>query len=234
MAINHQNDISFSLEIIGISDKIYVRATEDIFLLCCNLLVGWTIDKTSSHKANIYVTKQKKYLIESSSFNFTKSHLDLISSFNQLLIILSYFIADGLKNFELIHGAAILENKNCVVVLGDKKSGKSLFVAETCCKTGSAIADDLLLINNNLELLTLGFPVRIRRPLGQNFIDLIGPENLLVGKSLIYVNPKRLRTVKAGLIQRVSDVLMLGDKNRSKVAAANEISHHLSQRMIKF
>lgn len=234
MEINHQSQISFSLEIIGISDKIYVKATEDIFLLCCNLLVGWTINKTASDRTNIHVTKQKKYLIESSSLSFSKSHSDLISSFNQFLIILSYLIANGLKNFKLFHGAAILEKKRCVVILGDKKSGKSLFVAETCCKTGSAIADDLLLINANLEILTLGLPVRIRRPLGQNFIDLIGPRNLLVGKSLIYVNPRRLRTLKAGLTQKVTYLLMLKDQKKSKITSSNEISNHLKSRMIKY
>ena len=172
MEINHQSQISFSLEIIGISDKIYVKATEDIFLLCCNLLVGWTINKTASDRTNIHVTKQKKYLIESSSLSFSKSHSDLISSFNQFLIILSYLIANGLKNFELFHGAAILEKKRCVVILGDKKSGKSLFVAETCCKTGSAIADDLLLINANLEILTLGFTSKNKTALGTKLYRL--------------------------------------------------------------
>ena len=93
-------------------------------------------------------------------------------------------IANGLKNFELFHGAAILEKKRCVVILGDKKIQENRYLLpKPVVKLDQQLLIDLLLINANLEILTLGLPVRNKTALGTKLYRLnwtqkfIGREN---------------------------------------------------------
>lgn len=213
----------FCLKLKSLDICINVFAPVEIHLLSQRLMVGWEFTRLSTSSPNICITKDKKYNVKSIKHGLLGRHTDLVSTFNQFLIGLAYYVADTISDATLIHGAAYIEDSECVLVLGDKKSGKSYLTAQKCSKGALSISDDLLIWDGASKITSLGFPIRLRRPVSDELLTMIGPQNLLVGHSLAFVNPTTLRLQVGGRQWEINKVVILRNGAVQNVYKCNHL-----------
>ena len=172
--------------------SITVQAPSHLCQLLEISLIGWSYDIIPfSEKSDIIVTQSKRYCIESRTRNDLKSYSDLISTINLIINEISYIVSREIAGSTLIHCAAVRNRLGPILIFGDHKSGKSIYCAERSLDTDQCMADDLLImLKDTYQFLTLGFPIRIRRPVPEKIISKINSKHILTGASLCYLTGK--------------------------------------------
>lgn len=192
-------------------------------MLCKHLLTGWIITKSNYLKTDILISKNNRFTLTCDTVGFEKSHKDIISIFNQLLIAISIHIIKQIPNVKLYHGAAIIENGNCFCILGAKKSGKSEYVVEKALSGAFVITDDLLIITDLGRVMCIGFPVRLRRPVRTSLCEEIKENNLIAGHSLAYINPKISKIRPAGKFIKINKILALNNCKSTLISGEENV-----------
>ena len=212
--------------------EIPVSMPKDFSYLVSVMMVGWSVADSNFLVPRIAVSQKNKFTVVSEIKGNIGTHSDVISAFNLFLNAVSYEVANSFNNMELLHAASFLKDGKCVVVIGDKKAGKSFYMAEKSIENAQIISDDLLLWDSEEQsVLSLGFPVRLRRPINEDILKAIGKDNLLVGSSLVFINPKFTKTIIAGLKSNISRV-ELRENWSSKIVNQENWSHYLILRKI--
>lgn len=173
------------------------------------MLCGWQLETDSFETADIKVSHDPTYRMTATEIGFHTQHGDLISAFNELLICIAYLTCKKANGLRLLHAGAMLRDGKFIAVLGGHKAGKSSYFARQCHSNNILISDDLLLINKKRELIGLGFPLRLRRPIAEDIIELYGAKHILAGHSLAYIGPKAIALHPAGLAFKPEKLYLL-------------------------
>jgi hypothetical protein len=165
-------------------------------------LIGWRFveQKSSLAKSDIIVAyRDNLFHVDSTVLDNPKVVDDLLDALNEFFLCLSYLLANKTQEFSLLHCASYTEAGKNIILLGDKKSGKS---AKTLSKTiaGELIyADDLLLWHAKRGIfVALGLPLRLRRTM----IPLIDSDTVkdkfIIGKNILYSHQNFFNNAKLG------------------------------------
>jgi len=166
------------------------------------MLCGWQLteaaNKESDQPQDITTNQNDKYQVCAPAIDFDKSHSDLVSAFNELLICIAYLTCKKAPNMRMIHGGAMVRSGRIEILLGGHKAGKSSYLARNCSQEDALISDDLLLVDEENQLFGFGFPLRLRRPIADDILEKFGPKQILAGHSLAYLGPKAVAMYPAG------------------------------------
>lgn len=164
------------------------------------MLSGWQVTPCDEEGQDILITQtsSQAYSVTAKGIGFSAEHKDLVSTFNELLIAIAFWVCKKDSSLRMFHGAAMIVDGKKQIYLGGHKAGKSSYLARHCYPDGILVSDDLLLINQQEQIMGLGFPLRLRRPVAEDIIELYGANNLLPGHSLVYLGPKALPIHPAG------------------------------------
>lgn len=233
IVITHSNEPqAFIIKCKNLNTQLTCCVPNDIYMLMERLLVGWDIIKESYSTFDLNVGKAEKYSIHSRKYGLLGRSRDLVSSFNFLVNAISYEILCRNPKFQLVHAAGFTDKTSVNIILGGKKAGKSSFVSSEAGKFKRCIGDDLLLWDGNKTIIALGFPVRLRRPIDTNLIKKLGNNNLLVGRSLAFVNPNVLKQWPAGNANTINRFYLLREYRPQEITFENGLSE-LKTRLIK-
>lgn len=233
-----QAGAGYHLHCTALSVTINCRLVAPIARLLEVMLSGWSLKHASEAlvSVDLQVTLADKYRVQSRLVDFSAEHKDLVSSFNELLICIAYLVCHKRPDLALIHGGAMLlqqPHKQMLhsLVLGGHKAGKSTYLARQCQHQHTFVSDDLLWINAAGQVLGLGFPLRLRRPISDDVIALYGADQLLAGHSLAYIGPKALPVFPAGKPLHVDRVVLLEDYTEHEIPQAQWLAM-IEQRLI--
>ena len=124
---------------------------------------------------------------------------DSISTINLILNEISFIVSSEIAGSTLIHCAAVKSSSGAILIFGDHKSGKSIYCAERSLDADQCLADDLLImIEDPDQFLTLGFPIRIRRPVPEKILLKANSRHILTGASLCYLTSKNSNIASGG------------------------------------
>lgn len=190
-----------------------------LFLLISN---GWHLKKNNKKEFKpdcILELNNKKFNLKSNLFSRfkNKSHYDLVSILNEFLIFLSYFYCSKLNNYILIHCCGYQQNNQNYILFANHKVGKSEFCAKKLFDKSVLLADDLVLYNKkNAEFKSLGFSIRLRRPIKKHLIDIINKNNFISGKKYSYISSKSINIKKCGEIFHADNFFILSKLQKLK------------------
>ena len=182
------NNIAFS---IGDKDgiKITINAPLIIKETLQKIIKGWIFEETRL-ELDISIKKiENKYSLLSKRIN-SKPREDFLDFINDLLNEIAINFSQK-SELSLIHCIAFEGiDKKKILVFGRHGAGKSSYMIKNKDKILNIYADDILLFSKkNLSFYSLGFPIRVRRPV-KNFKIL--KTNCLLGERLCYVFSKDL------------------------------------------
>jgi len=175
-----------------------LKCPAEFRLLASKLLIGWSFQTATLQEYDVSVVSDQKNSVVSKRYGLIGRHKDILSTFNVFLNAIAYEVIAKLEKCLLVHAAAYKKNDEHIVVFGNKKAGKSTFIVDQCSSASECISDDLVVWDNECRILSLGFPVRLRRPISDTLVAQLGKQSFLAGSSLAFVNPKSLNQVRAG------------------------------------
>ena len=89
--------------------------------------ISWQLTPATSkalvNQVDIKTYQDNKYQVCAPVIGFDKTHVDLVSAFNELLICITYLACIKAPNMRLIHGGAMLTDGKVNILLGDHKAG---------------------------------------------------------------------------------------------------------------
>lgn len=214
--------------------QITVRAPEAIFELLQVALCGWIIQRADQHdRPMIDIVDDGKLRVISSSFRGARRHSDLVNTLNDVFIALAYCVRDLKPNSVLLHAAALSSNNQISIYFGRRKSGKSRYVAEKCIDRHICIADDLILYCTKSHLFqSLGFPVRLRRPIHASLLDKIDTSKILVGHSICYFTQSMCNLMPVGQVFRPDKLFQFQPEYQIQALPLAILDHHLGSYII--
>lgn len=217
---------------------IRIKANPQILKLFSYLSFGWELKEYNKSKFVTDCTLEyynNKYCLKSKLFpRFKlKCHRDLISILNEFLIFISYFYTSQIKNFELLHCCAYQMNNENLIIFADHKVGKSEFCAIQLLNGAKLLADDLILYNKNTaEFKSLGFSIRLRRPVKENLVRLIKKDNFISGKRYSYINSKFVNLEKSGKVFYADNFYFLTKSKKLNQISLNDFFRNINNNKI--
>lgn len=178
--------------------NVSLKCPSEFHLLASKLLSGWSFQAVTLQEYDIYVVSDQKNSVVSNRYGLIGRHKDIISTFNVLLNAIAYEVIAKLEHSLLVHAAAFKKNDEPIIVFGKKKAGKSTYIVNQCLSAGECISDDLIVWDNARRIMSLGFPVRLRRPISDVLLTKLGKQSFVAGSSLAFVNPKSVNQLNAG------------------------------------
>ena len=186
----------------GCGHRFKLRCPRYIAGILSQILTGWAVTRveTVQNQSLISVTfSENCYFVDSILLNKPEAHADLISAINELLVNLVYLVANGEKNFRLVHCAAFVENKTMHVVVGKKNRGKSSLVYRKALEGNEIVADDLLIWQPKVgKFYALGLPIRLRRPVLTLDGEQANPDSFFAGNGIAYSKKNAFHIAPAG------------------------------------
>ena len=231
MALINKGDAFDSGHIISLPEHgldVSLKCPTEFQLLASKLLIGWSFQAATRDEYDVSVVSDQKNSVVSKRYGLIGRHKDIMSTFNVLLNAIAYEVTAKLEKCLLVHAAAYKKNDEHIVVFGNKKAGKSPFIVNRCSSASECISDDLVVWDNECRILSLGFPVRLRRPISDALVAQLGKQSFLAGSSLAFVNPKSLNQVRAGNWIDISSFQLLERhvvKSMAKEAGYNELAN---------
>lgn len=217
--------------------SIKINISEKILSLLILISCGWSYKKYTKNNIDLKINfDQNKYIVYSKLFpRFQQKKLiDIVSLLNEIFIFIAYRYTSYFKNFKLLHCCALnLNNKN-IIIFGKHKSGKSSFCASKSTNFKNIIyGDDLLLFESqNITFKTLGFPIRLRRPLNKTIFEHIDKSKIIAGKKLAYIATKFFNNKCAGHIFEVDNFYEISNFNNLKKIKFTNISKILHKYVV--
>jgi len=214
--------------------RISVRAPEAIFELMQVTLCGWIIQRADRHyRPMIDIVDDGKLRVISSSFSSARRHSDLVNTLNDAFIALAYCVRDLTPNSVLLHAAALSLNNQISIYFGRRKSGKSRYIAEKCIDRDICIADDLILYCDKSHLFqSLGFPVRLRRPIHASLLAKIDTSKILAGHSICYFTQSMCNMMPVGQVFRPDKLFQFQPQYKIHELPLAILDHHLGSYII--
>lgn len=154
-------------------------------------LMGWQITKIENAQAASPIISVLKgedgYFVDALVIERPSLCIDLIDVLNEVFVCLAYLYHHQRAQGDLIHCAAYIEGGENHIVVGPKNSGKST-LAHDKAKDGLHIfADDLLFWDPITgQFITLGLPLRLRRPVVMRDGQPADPSHFFAGRSIAY------------------------------------------------
>ena len=177
-------------ELIADDCSFVVYAPDFLWSLIDSALLGWqSIEKPSEQKADIAICyDQSNFITDSLIYDHPIKRTDTIHTLNDFFLTLAYLYARSKSEYRLIHCSAYSDGRQNILLLGNKKSGKSFQATFHGLVGGILFADDLLLWNaSSGRFLTLGLPPRLRRPVHPDILEKAGTDCFLTGRDLVYM-----------------------------------------------
>lgn len=199
-------------------------------------LNGWHFTEVTccSEQVDIIVSHQKdSFYIDATILDKPKIVDDLLDALNEFFLCLSYLTANKNNCFKLIHCASYVEDDKNIIVIGQKKSGKSELVLSKAISGNLIYADDLLLWNPKKGVfISLGLPLRIRKSSPLLSDHTLIKDKFLIGKNILYSHQKYFNNAKFGVSFSL-DRLKTVDKNfKTKNVPIHKILTYLEQHLI--
>lgn len=187
MGIGDSN-IAYSL---GDKDGIKININSSLLIkeTLQKIIKGWNF-KEPALNTDINIRKIKNKYSFVSNRIISKPREDFLDFINDLLNEIAIHYSKKSK-LQLLHCVAYESiNKKKCLVFGGHGSGKSSYLIKNKESILSVFSDDILLFSKKkLSFYSLGFPIRVRRPV-KNFKAL--KSNALLGERLCYVFSKDL------------------------------------------
>lgn len=223
MALINKDDTLGGGLILSLPEQgLYVslKCPAEFHLLASRLLSGWSYKAVTLKKYDISVISDHKNSVVSKKYGLIGRHKDIISTFNVLLNAVAYEVTAKLEYCLLVHAAAFKKDDEHIIVVGNKKAGKSTYIVNQCSSAGECISDDLVIWDNACRIMSLGFPVRLRRPINDGLVAKLGKQSFVAGSSLAFVNPRSVNQLPAGKWIDVSKFQLLEQKQTQSIDTA--------------
>lgn len=170
--------------ISGAEFSINIACPRYFAALLSETLTGWSI-KLSSHslKPELIIARQDDgYVVDALVLSNPERHASVVGTLNEFYVNFAYLLAARTPKAVLLHCAAYQENMRNIILVGEKNSGKSSTVFQHAINGKCILADDLLLWRTDTaEFITLGLPIRLRRP-------IVNPTNFDVSGKAFFAN----------------------------------------------
>ena len=186
-------------KVLGV--QLCIEAPAFFIKLANATLNGWHFVEQSELSArDIVVSYQDKRLqVDATILDKPKVIDDLLDALNEFFLCLSYLLANKNTNLKLLHCASYVEADQNVILLGEKKSGKSEYVLSKAIAGHKIYADDLLLWQpKKSEFIALGLPLRVRRSTTSLANDSAAKDKFLAGKNILYSHKKFFNQAELG------------------------------------
>ena len=157
-------------------------------------LSGWCFSQQTarSSPADISIAYQdESFYVDASILEAPKVVDDLLDALNEFFLCLSYLTAGKNNTLKLLHCASYVQDRQNIILLGEKNSGKSQQVFTKAMAGYKIYADDLLLWHpKKSEFIALGLPLRLRRSAISLTQDDSIKDRFLIGKHVLYSHKK--------------------------------------------
>jgi hypothetical protein len=197
----------------GCGHRFKMRCPRYIAGILSQILTGWAVTRSEQILTQYQISvafSDDCYFVDSIVLNQAETHTDLINAINELIVNLAYLVSNGEKNFRLVHCAAFVEDKMMNVIVGKKNRGKSSLVYRKALKGAEIIADDLLIWQPKLgKFYSLGFPIRLRRPVLTLDGEQANPDSFFAGNGIAYSKKNAFHIAPAGkefLLDRLQEL----------------------------
>lgn len=194
-----KDEMLFVLEGAGVDFK--VKAPSFFYELLRQTLKGWCFSPWFD-----YNSVEVNVTLENECFNIT-THLartvplrsDLIDALNEFFLCLAYLLTSKKNGAHLLHCAAFEESGVYSVVFGKKKAGKSSLVFQKAKDGATILADDVMIwLPKSAEVICIGLPLRLRRPVVGIPDNDCGRPQFFAGKQTAYAQKDVFRIAEAG------------------------------------
>lgn len=174
----------------GAGDGLRVVCPDHFTALLQATLNGWRITPaTTPHDhVDILVSYENEiFQIDATVLDAHRRHLDMIDTLNEFFLCLVYLLCAHKTGSILLHCAAFVAGRKNHIIVGQKNRGKSTLVYQKAAEGARILADDLLLwdVPNGL-FMTLGLPLRMRRPLYGIAEHPSHRQKFLAGRAIAY------------------------------------------------
>jgi hypothetical protein len=203
MAVNSDAQfVTAGYSLQGMGQNLSVEAPSFFGELLRQTLTGWTLDpKTGFGTPDIEVRLEGEiFQISTKLTKPVPKRTDLIDTLNEFCLSLAYLVTAKTKNAQLLHCAAFDQDGVKSIVFGNKNAGKSSLVFEKAKQGAEILADDMLIwLPKTAEVVCIGLPLRMRRPvIGLNAYENNKPQ-FIAGKQIAYAQKDVFRIAQAGL-----------------------------------
>lgn len=197
----------------GHNCNVLIKAPDIIHKLLSLTLSGWTYKKlivNDYFELNVSLQNSKYHIISNLAYVPTPRS-DLVDTLNEIFLCLCYMLTAKNRDSLLIHCAAFYENDRNSVILASKKSGKSTLVLDKSQQGFSILADDLAIwFPTQGELMCLGLPIRMRRPIPAEF-HLKG-QDFIAGKNIAYSKATSVKCFQVGHLFVPDKIMTLNNR----------------------
>ena len=164
-------------------------------------LNGWQFAEQScvSPKDIVVSYQDEVFHIDATILDEPKVVEDLLDALNEFFLCLSYLLANKNPALKLLHCASYVDANQNVILLGEKRSGKSEQILAKAMAGHKIYADDLLLWHPEKgEFMALGLPLRLRRSAVSLLKDASIKDRFLIGKHILYSHKKYFNRAALG------------------------------------
>ncbi|MDV7270595.1 hypothetical protein RYZ20_06750 [Thioclava sp. A2] len=174
----------------GAGEHLKVVCPEFFATLLQATLNGWAITLAPEHHHSVDILvayEDEVFQIDALVLDAPRQHRDMIDTLNEFFLCLSYLLCAAKPSTILLHCAAFVEGSQNHIVVGEKNRGKSTLVYQKAAGGTKILADDLLLWDvPEGVFMTLGLPLRMRRPLFGLAEHPDHKQKFLAGRSIAY------------------------------------------------
>lgn len=197
-------------------------------------LAGWNmLVSDAAELPEVRVRHTDRYFVASANYAPRAGHADMISALNELLIAIAYFVKGVRPDWHLLHCAAYEDRGGSTVLFGERKSGKSVFIARKATERALIYSDDLLLWSpRQLEFISLGISPRLRRPVLPDIVEALGRTAFLAGGFACYLASDALDLAPAGKRFRPDQVRKIGPDGRDRPVRFYNVLREIEQNRI--
>ena len=219
--------------------SLVIKAPYFFYPMIQSSLLGW---ETSEHSVAPTKDTLDVYIHYDGTHFFTDAliyekpirRLDPIHALNDLFLTLVYFYAKHHTKQHLIHCAAYSDGQENILLLGNKKSGKSFLATQHGLNGGQFIADDLLLWHPGRgNFKAIGLPPRLRRPVHTDIMKSTNSDSFLVGHDLAYMKTDSYKGISAGSIIEFDRVRVFKSPHVSSDVKLHDYAKEIRKRQIR-
>ena len=173
--------------------------------------------------------EDKKYVVKGPNY-ISHPHKDLVNTLNELFICVAFTIAHNFNHMRLMHCAAYANSKEAVLLFGKRKSGKSTLVTKKALADYKVYGDDICLWSTKGErIISLGFPIRRRRPVFYEENNQSYNDCFIAGHSLAYSRKNCFRLASPGESIEPTEVYELTRGFQEATVAPSNIARYFEE-----
>lgn len=175
-------------------------------------LSGWTVATADDGQPPSISLRHEngQYVVDALVLEAPKNHAAVVDALNEVFVCIAYLLCSDEPDSQLLHCGAYERNGRNTVVVGRKRSGKSVWIYKMAHAGAVIHADDILLWQPRAGLFkALGLPLRLRRPLVWFGAGVPNPNRFFASDGIAYSRVGAYKIAPAGSTFLIDEVLVM-------------------------